>query len=483
MSVRSELPVGSVLHGPATACGAYALADTPVPDLPAPPPRALRRLARAWPHVLLAVGCALALTLLVTSYYQSSLGLRALAQNRDQAARQERLMALQMMLVDAETGVRGYLLTAEPVYLEPYEQAITKIQSAKAQLQKDFAGLPGVADEMAEVGRLIDSKVAVMAQAVAARTLGDTPDNDWEGKLVMDELRGRLGQLQGVLAQEGQGVIGRSIERFKLTQVAGVLLAGGSLTLLVLLFSVMQRKTELRGEISRLLASENARLDEQVRARTAELNELARYLAEAREEEKARIARELHDELGALLTAAKLDAGWLGRKLPNKDDPQVAERLARLQRTLGEGISLKRRIIDDLQPPLLKDLGLVEALGALVDQFNEAGDVKVEAQLAAGAENLDRDRALALFRIVQEALTNVRKYAAAKTVGLSLSLESGAVNLRIEDDGRGFDPAQVAADRHGLAGMKHRVQTYSGRFVVESAPGKGTILRVSIPLA
>ncbi|MBL8438394.1 MAG: CHASE3 domain-containing protein [Zoogloeaceae bacterium] len=459
------------------------MADSPVPDLSAPHPKALRRLARAWPHVLLAVGCALALTLLVASYYQSSLGLRALAQNRDHAARQERLMALQMMLVDAETGVRGYLLTAEPVYLEPYEQAISKLQAAKAQMEQDVAGLPGVGEEMAEVGRLIDNKVEVMAEAVAARTLGDTPDNDWEGKLVMDELRGRLGRLQGALAQEGQGLIGRSIERFKLTQVTGVVLAGGTLALLVLLFSVMQRKAELRGELSRVLASENARLDVQVRARTAELNELARYLTDAREEEKARIARELHDELGALLTAAKLDAGWLGRKLPIKDDAQAAERLARLQRTLGEGISLKRRIIDDLQPPLLKDLGLVEALGALVDQFNEAGDVRVEAELAAGAENLDRDRALALFRIVQEALTNVRKYAAAKVVRLTLTMDGGAVNLRIEDDGRGFDPAQVAADRHGLAGMKHRVQTYSGRFAVESVPGKGTILRVSIPAA
>ena len=127
------------------------------------------------------------------------------------------------------------------------------------------------------------------------------------------------------------------------------------------LFAVMRRQNLLRGRLAELLRTENARLEAQVAARTTELSQLARYLTVAREAEKESLARELHDELGALLTAAKLDAGWMRRKLPPELREQWHERIERLLHTLSSGIALKRRLIDDLRPPLLKDLGLIEA--------------------------------------------------------------------------------------------------------------------------
>ena len=241
---------------------------------------------------------------------------------------------------------------------------------------------------------------------------------------------------------------------------------------------------ELRERIAGLLAGENQRLDREVRARTIELSSLASYLTNAREAEQAHLARELHDELGALLTAAKLDADWIARKLPQEVREHLDTRISRLQHTLSEGIALKRRIIDDLRPPLLKDLGLIAALKALLEDFAIDGEPIVHTDLPdENTPGLPPEQSLALFRIAQESLTNIRKYAAAKNVWVSLRLDAGVAHLEVRDDGCGFSGAALpAASRHGLAGMKHRVQSHAGKFELQTAPGQGTRISARIPL-
>jgi signal transduction histidine kinase len=206
---------------------------------------------------------------------------------------------------------------------------------------------------------------------------------------------------------------------------------------------------------------------------------LAAWLQRTREAERAALARELHDELGAILTAARLDVAWIAAQ-PQCQDPEVAQRLGALQRVLAQGIGLKRRIVEDLHPTVLTHLGLVPALEQLLESNRQRFQGRLAVSLDA-AVALDGEPALALYRIVQEALTNIHKYAGARNVAVRLTRSRGRVELAVEDDGTGFDPAAVGCGHHGLAGMRHRMLAVGGRLDVVSAPGSGTVIRATVP--
>jgi signal transduction histidine kinase len=207
--------------------------------------------------------------------------------------------------------------------------------------------------------------------------------------------------------------------------------------------------------------------------------ELASHLQRTRETERAALARELHDELGAILTAARLDTAWLLAQ-PGCADPAIAQRLQALQRLLAQGIGLKRRIVEDLHPTVLTHLGLVPALEQLLASHRERFTGRMDVEIDPTVE-LSGDAALALYRIVQESLTNILKYSQARHVRIALRRARGRVELVVEDDGRGFDPEAVGSGRHGLAGMRHRMLAVRGRLQIASAPGAGTEIRASLP--
>ena len=159
------------------------------------------------------------------------------------------------------------------------------------------------------------------------------------------------------------------------------------------------------------------------------------------------------------------------------------ERFERLLTTLDSGIALKRRIIDDLRPPLLQDLGLVAALRTLGEEFARSSGIRVTLDLPDTDLDLPPESSLALFRIAQESLTNIRRHAQARSVRLSLELSREHMILRVEDDGVGFDASHTQHRRHGLAGMRHRVQMFFGEFAIDSRPGAGTRVTATLPLA
>ncbi|MEP6792108.1 MAG: sensor histidine kinase, partial [Ramlibacter sp.] len=228
------------------------------------------------------------------------------------------------------------------------------------------------------------------------------------------------------------------------------------------------------------LQQERDLLERQVRERTATLAELATHLQLVREEERGHLARELHDELGALLTAAKLDVARLKSRL-GVPAPEVGQRLVHLTETLNSGIALKRRIIEDLRPSSLSNLGLTASLEILAREFSERSGIEVATSL--DAVELDESRQLTVYRLIQESLTNVGKYAQAKQVDISVRNYDAHLEVDVKDDGEGFDVAKVRPSTHGLAGMRHRVEAAGGRLNVSSSPGQGTRISAVMPKA
>ena len=219
---------------------------------------------------------------------------------------------------------------------------------------------------------------------------------------------------------------------------------------------------------------------ERVRAQ----EELAAFAAEAsavREQEKARVARELHDELAQSLTALKMDTMWVRDSLSS--DPAMAlEKLAGMLAMLDDSIAATRRIAADLRPLLLDDLGLPPAIEWLTQNFMQRSGVACELDMDEALE-LHEPYATAVFRIVQESLANVAKHANATEVEVVVARTAGEVTLRINDNGAGFQPGGPRKLKSlGLAGMRERAHLLKGTLDIDSAPGAGTRVEARIPL-
>jgi signal transduction histidine kinase len=300
------------------------------------------------------------------------------------------------------------------------------------------------------------------------------------GKEQMDAIRGQAGRLIQTATDhmvDAQDQVRGALE-FARIGIALVAVAALAAFYLYLRQSTrLKRADELQ---QAALQQERDLLEVQVRERTASLAQLATHLQQVREEERGHLARELHDELGALLTAAKLDVARLKSRL-GAQPPEVGERLQHLTESLNSGIALKRRIIEDLRPSSLANLGLTAALEILGREFSERSGIEVALNL----ENveLDESRQLTVYRIVQESLTNVGKYAEARQVDISVRSYSNHVEVEVRDNGKGFDAAHSKPSTHGLAGMRHRVEAAGGRLAVDSRPGAGTRIQAMLPAA
>jgi signal transduction histidine kinase len=389
---------------------------------------------------------------------------------------------LQYML-DAETGSRGYLLTGDPRYLEPYNAAVAEISQTLDALRAGYSGNAADSATLAQLTRNVHRKLAEIDVSVSMRKQGN--EDAWKfvlmtdiGKEHMEAIREQAGKLIQS-ATTGMEAAQDQVERS--LQFARIGIAIVAFAALAAFYLYLRQSTRLKmvGEQQQAaLQQERDLLEGQVRDRTATLAELATHLQQVREEERGHLARELHDELGALLTAAKLDVARLKSKL-GAPAPEISQRLQHLTETLNSGIALKRRIIEDLRPSSLANLGLTASLEILSREFAERSGIEIATSLEE--VELDESRQLTVYRLVQESLTNVGKYAEAKQVDISLRNYSNHVEVDIKDDGKGFDVRATRPSTHGLAGMRHRVEAAGGRLTVFSRPGSGTRITAVMP--
>ncbi|HEY6484643.1 MAG TPA: sensor histidine kinase [Steroidobacteraceae bacterium] len=224
-----------------------------------------------------------------------------------------------------------------------------------------------------------------------------------------------------------------------------------------------------------------AEIEKLVQARTRELSAFSSHLQSFSEQEKSELARKLHDELGGLLTAAKMDLSWLQSRVQGE---AIQERLSELGGVLDEAMDLKRRVVEELRPSLLDHFGFPTAVRAYVESTCAKAALSCEVSLEYAGEALPKDTAIALFRVVQAGLSNIICHSRGRNVRLVVRGDDRLCSLTLTDDGQGFDRTEAPLQSsHGLMGMRQRVSALGGNMDVSSVPGKGTTLHVQIPLA
>ena len=387
-------------------------------------------------------------------------------------ARSQGMEALHL-LTDAEASQRGFLLTGREDYLGPY---LTAVQALDASLNRSLTFIEAAGGDAARVRQLFALKLSELAITTEMQRAGRREQalelvmSDI-GKEGMDTLRQAMrAGLEDALVREraSEALLQRElgVRRWTIHVLALLAALGG-----------LAYGRRLVSE-ARASASARLRLECEVQARTADLRELASNLQTVQEDERGRLSRELHDEMGSLLTAAKFDL----LRIRNAQGPeQLAERLKQATRLLDEVVAIKRRIIEDLRPSALQHLGLSQALLLLCAEVSNRLDMPVQTRV--DEVRLPEAAQITIYRLVQEALTNVQKYAQAQRVTVTLTADDRQVVLRIEDDGAGFDVKAVHVARHGLAGMRHRVEALGGQFLLDSAPGRGTRITATLPEA
>jgi PAS domain S-box-containing protein len=232
--------------------------------------------------------------------------------------------------------------------------------------------------------------------------------------------------------------------------------------------------------------TERIQAQEMIAERERDLRSLSARLISAQEAERLRISQELHDEMGQALTAMRINLAAIQEELLPECTPTVGERLAEASWLADHALEQMRELAHELRPSMLDDLGLVPALHWYVNRFSKRLEVVVEFEAIGLEERLPAEVETALYRVVQEALTNVARHAQARTVWMRLERTDSGVVASIEDDGQGFDVREAGRRASseggaGLIGMRERVASVGGSLSIKSTPGKGTLLSIDIP--
>ena len=394
------------------------------------------------------------------------------------------ILELRRAMTDAETGERGYLLTGRKEYLDPYNRALADVTKELAALNLYYTKNPAAQPLMKRVTEIVGEKLSEMRTTLDLYAQGK--EQAWHelllsniGQEKMEALRTLSGDLVRLettaIAEHREGVF----QTLLLNRIGVTAMTALSLLALFMYLRQTAALERQRDDRQREIQAERDNLELVVMRRTAQLTELAQHLQTVREDERSRLARELHDELGALLTAAKLDLARIKSRLAANTTPELTERLAHLSDALNGGIALKRRIIEDLRPSSLNNLGLTAALDILLREFGERAEIEIVSRLEP--VQLSPAKQLTVYRLVQEALTNIGKYANASRIDVALEMRAGRAMISVRDNGKGFDPNQLNSGSHGLLGMRYRIEAEGGRMNLSTAPGKGTLIEATLP--
>ncbi len=426
-----------------------------------------------------------AVTLVILAYFVAELR-RAYTRELSEIiqSRQDRLREMAELIyvcIEAESAQRGYLLTGETKYAEPYEQGRAMAAIRIANLLVTFSRRdPEELDALRAVQKGIEENFAEMDETLQMMRAGRPREALAAVKtdVVLYQMREIRDELEALRTRERTRIYESLAEwnrEIRLNSLINLSTTAFTLGLLILVGLLATREVRRR-------QAANEQLDQLVRQRTADLQELSTHMLRIGELEKSALARELHDELGGLLVAMRMDLSQLRRRivLPDED---TQTRWSRVNDALTAGVELKRRIIEELRPTLLDNLGLVAAVRWQVEQSTALGRLQLEVDLPDEEPELADDAAIAIFRSVQEALSNILKHARATRVKLWMRQSDDWLRVTIEDDGIGLPvDADTKPGSHGLKQMSFRMQAVGGRMRLASVLPHGTRTILEIPV-
>ena len=385
------------------------------------------------------------------------------------------LTALAADIASLTADERAFLLAPDNTYTAHYNAAAARIKQTVASLDAYYRRK---ADDTAlasfnQVSTILDARINA---GLAARSGSDTASST-------DILDSALALLRLNEERRAQSALDASRADQRISTFCVGALCALNIVLFLLLFRNLGIQLDKQDRVQRKLITQQEELDQLVFDRTRQLEALAWHLQSVSENEKTELARELHDELGSILTASKMDVAWVNNKLKGAE-PAMAEKLGRALANLDQGIALKRRIIEDMRPTVLANFGLVTALRTLADETVQRTGWTLELALPADDIKLGEEVEIALFRVAQESLTNAAKYARASSVSIALALDDERVSMHIADDGVGIRPQDLQRTHtHGLLGMRQRVSARGGHIEIKRSEPHGTDIRVTMPRA
>jgi len=440
-------------------------------------------------QTLLCAVCVLILVLNGVSLMRNLDGLKEANARQAQADRvSARLQYVNLLVTDADSGLRGYFLSGSDTYLGPLRTAEHELDGQFGVLKDLLADYPSQLRNLAQLQTLVRRRMDLMNQALEVYRHGGLKDivaiaRTQEDPTQMDEIRLQVvimtGEQNELLAARGAAFY----DRYQRTALLGLGTNVAAIAVLLLFYNLIRRGFRLRLHAQHALEQTNDQLESLVASRTEQLSVLSRHLISVSEEEKASLARELHDEMGANLTAIGMFLSTVGEQL-KETHPEQAAALGCARKTLIETVQLKRRIVEDLRPSLLDNLGLAAALQSYCEDYARATRLDCEALIDPAADSAGPMQAIALFRIAQESLNNIAKYAQARHVVVHLAREGEGLALEVSDDGVGIPPdAMRRSKSHGLLGMRERALLLNGTLKVErGVNGVGTCVQAWVPL-
>lgn len=456
----------------------------------------LQRLLRiAPPQVFLVLLMTAVVSIVIFAVSEATSG--RISANRAEV-RQANMALDQLALVRrgilaAESTQRGYLLMGTDAYLANFEASTTLAQNAVGELASlagDDLEWRARVEALREhvMARLDELKLSVHMAREGERERALAAMSTGSGLAMMSRIERTAGELEPMLRNEYRRRVA-ALDDVWLQQRIGVgVVVLLNLVFLAVLANLMIRQFTQREEHRAEMQRHAEDLERTVNERTEELSALSSYLQSSGERDKARLARDLHDELGGILTSAKIDIAWLEGHAKTTD-PDAVARLRRLSSVLDEAVDLKRRVVENLRPSLLDHLGLGPALEWYITETCQKAGLDPMLKLPEIGEPVPPEIAIAIYRLVQEGLTNTIKYAQAHLVEVTVErCEAGAGRdlpgwrLVQADDGIGiknFEPEHLS---HGMAGMRQRARALGGSFEIRSAPGDGTTIEAFFPL-
>lgn len=451
-----------------------------------------RKLMGAWEApIVLFTGYAIAIALLVASGFVDFRNARELETSSVGVSRtleaMDKLRQMGNTLFVAESAQRGYIITGNAAYLQTYEDMHQRIPVRLAEIGSLVQDNPVQRAAVEKLRPLVNARFDEMERTLDAYRSGGQPaamamvaQGDAIGSIatIRAVIRGMLAEESRLLDERrahASEAYSDGLERSLIsTIVVGLALTG--------FYLLIHRFLRQRDAALRVAEASNAELEKRVIARTADLAHLSRHLLNVREHEKKIIARDLHDEFGSYLTAINMDVSRTRDKIA-VSNPEQAAKLERTLGLLGSAIEMKRQLISDLRPSILDNLGLGAALEQYIDEWSRRTGVNATFDHEGELVSNDEGCPIAIFRVFQEALTNVAKHSGATRVAAYAYRVDDDIEFEIADNGIGISDADRAKPGvHGLLGIRERVRAYGGHVeFIAGQDGTGTIVRGRMP--